>query len=144
MPQYRRFIFPNGCYRSLPLIVFDVRDSYRIVQLVTLKVLTSAALLTWTSIKTADVVAKHASLRFSVEILFDCAVILVGYMCISVSNKEKCKNIGKGDGCWRVWAVFVIGAILSIPSIDEYFTLDIPHVEISRFYSSIYSIFASD
>lgn len=95
-----RFIFPNGCYRSLPLIVFDVRDSYRVVESVTRKVLTSAALLTRASIKTADVVAKHASLRFSVGILFDCTVILVGdgYRYISVPNKEECENIGKGDG----------------------------------------------
>lgn len=134
LPRCGRFISPNGCYRSPSLIAFDVRDSYGIGaegergRAATQKVLTSAALLTRASIKTANVVAiKHASLRFSVGILFDCIVILAGdgYRRIGVPNKEECENIGKGRRARRLTSSnsFSVDAILSVPSVYMHFTI---------------------
>jgi hypothetical protein len=63
-----RFIFRNGCYRSPSVIVFDVRVPGHFPQRVAnarQMLALPAALLTWAFIKMADVVAAHASWRFS-------------------------------------------------------------------------------
>lgn len=103
--------------------------------------LTSAALLTRASIKTVDVVAKHASLRFSVGNLFDCIVILAGDGYIGASTfqiKKYARTLERG----RVHGADEFEQFLCRRNFISAFGLCAFHtrflrVKISRFYGSV-------